>query len=102
MKYIALVFMDTQALVVLEAMSAGLPVVAVSPSVFDTMVFPNKNGVLVGLDDEKVMAEVIKELWKDEKLRQKLGEGGRKWVMIHDLEHVVVQLEQLYKEVLDN
>jgi L-malate glycosyltransferase len=86
---------------ILEAMSAGLPVV--SPAVGDVpkAVAPEQTGALVPPRDPAALAEQLARLIADAGLRQRLGEGGRKsWAEKFSVEHMARQYEALYERHL--
>jgi colanic acid/amylovoran biosynthesis glycosyltransferase len=63
---------------VMEAMAAGLPVVASSIGATPEMITPNQDGFLVGQGDEPGLAEKIKVLALDVNMRRSIGEAARK------------------------
>ncbi len=88
-------------LVLLEAMSCGLPVVATivggTPEIVDHM----KNGVLVPPRNPEAMAETLSKLLSEEGVGLAIGEEARKNVeKRYSWEENVRQLEQIYNEFL--
>ena len=67
-------------LVLLEAMSYGLPVVATRISSVPEMIIDGKNGLLVNPRDPKDLANALQRLIESKDLRIKIGEAGRKYV----------------------
>ncbi len=67
--------------VILEAMACGLPVVATDIGGNRDLISSNVNGLLVPPRSPEIMAQMIMELWNDEKLRKKLGDCARKTIM---------------------
>lgn len=67
-------------LVVLEAMSVGLPVVASDLQVLRETVVDNDSGILWPVHDEEGMAQQILELLADPDKRQAMGAAGRRVV----------------------
>ena len=63
--------------VVMEAMSAGLPVIGTDIRGNRDLIQPGKTGYLVGVDDAGQMAQAIKRLAEDENLRREMGAGGQ-------------------------
>lgn len=63
---------------ILEAMRAGLPVVASDVGGVAEAVQPGKTGFLVPADDGQVLAARLELLIKDRQLRQALGSAGRR------------------------
>jgi len=92
---------ETQGIVLLEAMAAGLPIAGVRALAIPELVIEDRDGLLVEPGDERALAEVMERLVTDEALRARLGEAGRTDVKPHALEAVVTRLEALYQRVLD-
>ena len=69
---------ENQPLVVLEAMSFGLPIVATDWRGISTMVADGGSGRLVPVNDPAAMAVGISSLVTDRELRLKLGAEGRR------------------------
>ena len=67
--------------VLLEAMACGLPVVATDIGGNRDLISSNVNGLLVPPRSPEIMAQMIMQLWNDEKLRKKLGDCARKTIM---------------------
>ncbi|HSQ21492.1 MAG TPA: glycosyltransferase [Coriobacteriia bacterium] len=91
---------ETQGIVLLEAMSAGLPVVGVDALAIPELVADGRNGFVVPPGDEEAMAEALERLLGDEALRERLGTACREDVKEHALESVVTRLESHYERVL--
>jgi len=68
---------DPFPLVLLEAMDAGLPVVATESGGAQEAVLDGKNGFLVPADEENEMAEKIIYLLKNDKIASQMGLEGR-------------------------
>ncbi len=67
-------------LAVVEASACGLPVVAAdAPGLRDT-VHHHETGYLVPGDDIEAYVQAIRALARDEALRTRMGENGRRWV----------------------
>ncbi|HET9770900.1 MAG TPA: glycosyltransferase, partial [Acidimicrobiia bacterium] len=64
-------------LVVLEALAAGLPVVATDIPVFAEYLRDGQNALLVPPDDPAALAAALGRLAGDPDLRRRLAEGGR-------------------------
>lgn len=67
-------------IVLLEAMDAGLPVVAVGDAGPREIVEPGRTGTLVPSPDPELLADAIEPLVRDAALRRRLGEAGRRRV----------------------
>jgi glycosyltransferase involved in cell wall biosynthesis len=62
---------------ILEAMAAGLPVIASDTPRHRELVIPNATGFLVPLGDSAALARKTQTLLKDPELRKRLGAAGR-------------------------
>jgi glycosyltransferase involved in cell wall biosynthesis len=88
-------------LVLLEAMSCGLPVIATTVGGTPEIVAHNKNGVLIPPKNPQAMAKAITELLSNPNLEQKLGKQARHNVEERfSWEQNVRQLETIYKKFL--
>jgi glycosyltransferase involved in cell wall biosynthesis len=86
---------------VLEAMAAGLPVIASNVGGIHELVADGVSGVLVPPDDPDALAEAIERLVEDPSLAQRLGRAGRRRVAENfDLEAVREAHLALYRRML--
>ncbi|AWB08199.1 glycosyltransferase family 4 protein (plasmid) [Azospirillum humicireducens] len=69
--------------VVLEAMAAGLPVVATRIAGNRDLVVEEETGLMLDADDTPALAAALARLAEDPALRRRLGEGGRRRVVEH-------------------
>lgn len=84
----------------LEAMMAGLPVVAAAVGGVPEIVESGTNGLLVPARDIQAMSSRIAELLGNEALRRRLGEHARTWVEVHhSRESYVSSVRELYRQV---
>ena len=90
--------METQGVVILEAMASGLPVIGVKKLAIPDLVKNNVNGYVTKPFDEQEMAEKIRILYKDSKLREDFGKNSTELVKEHDVKKVVEKLEKIYFE----
>jgi len=67
-------------LVILEAMEAGIPVVASSVSGIPEVVVQGETGWLVPCEDVAALAQALSELWKDPEEAARRGRSGRERV----------------------
>jgi glycosyltransferase involved in cell wall biosynthesis len=87
--------------VVLEAMAAGLPVVATAVGGTPELVIDGKTGLLVPPRDPAALAQAILALLTEPDLAQRLGENGRLRVADQfTIRQMVQQTEQLYQRLL--
>lgn len=73
--------------VLLEAMAAGLPVVATDVAGISSLVTPGVNGLLIPQSSSRAVAEAVRALLDDPPLRQALIKNGYETARAHTLEH---------------
>lgn len=85
----------------LEAMAAGLPVVATAVGGVPEVVVDGVTGLLVPPRDPQALADAILRLLRDPELRQRMGEAGRARVIAHfSVEQMVRKTQALYDQLL--
>jgi len=62
--------------VIMEAMAAGIPVVASDVGGISTLVHDGENGYLIPIADHHALAARLRQLLSDEPLRRRMGEAG--------------------------
>ena len=88
-------------LVMVEAMAAGLAVVATRTGGACEIVEDGVTGKLVPVGDVEAMAEAIKALLTDERERRRMGEAGESRARsLFSLDRMVSETEALYREAL--
>ncbi|MGC9398865.1 MAG: glycosyltransferase [Anaerolineae bacterium] len=88
-------------LALLEAMAAGLPVVATRVGGVPEVVVDGVTGLLVPPRDPHALADAILRLLRDPALRRRMGEAGRARVAAHfSVEQMVRKIEALYEQLL--
>lgn len=92
--------METQGLVILEAMASGLPIVGVSKFAIPDIVKNGLNGFIVEPTDIKGMANYVDILVKNPKIVEFFGKNGAKIAKQHDLKKTVNKLEKTYKRLI--
>jgi len=90
--------METQGVVILEAMASGLPIIGVKKLAIPDLVKNNVNGYVTKPFDEQEMSEKIRILYKDSKLREDFGKNSTELVKEHDVKNVIEKLEKIYFE----
>ena len=85
-------------LVLVEAMAAGVPVVASRIPGYDEVV-PGDAGVLVPPGDPTALADALKQLLADADLRARLGAGGREASRRYDWSSVTREIVGIYERV---
>jgi phosphatidylinositol alpha-mannosyltransferase len=87
-------------IVLLEAMAAGLPIVASDIHGYKRVVQRNVTGLLVEPRDPDAIAGAVGRLIEDPALRKALGSAGAERAHDYDWSHVTAQLVDLYEEVI--
>jgi glycosyltransferase involved in cell wall biosynthesis len=91
---------ETQGLVVLEAMASGTPVVGVNALAVPEMVSDGLHGIMVQPSDAAGMAAGLASLADDDALRETMGRAGVGRATEHDLERAIGHLERTYEHLL--
>ncbi len=87
--------------VLLEAMAAGLPVVATRVGGIPELITDNETGLLVEAKDNDALAEAIERMIKEPGLRERLGHNAGDYVRKNfDIKRTVSETEELYRELL--
>ena len=86
--------------VILEAMSAGLPVVSTNVGCIPETVIHDVNGFIVNPGNTEELAGCMASLLTNENLRRRMGEAGRSRFLSHySLERFSAQMRELFSEV---
>ncbi|MBN1793265.1 glycosyltransferase [Candidatus Woesearchaeota archaeon] len=93
---------ETEGLVILEAMACGLPVVGVDKLAIPNIVKHEKTGFIAKAHDEKEMASYLLKLMRSRKLRQQMGRRGALEVSKYSIDKTIETLEKIYKEARRN
>jgi glycosyltransferase involved in cell wall biosynthesis len=92
---------ETFGIVLLEAMAAGLPVVASRVGGIPEIVSSDEVGWLVPSDDPSAVTGKLAELMRDRDLRVRFGEKARKSLIGHfDLQTHGMRLHEIYQDLL--
>lgn len=84
----------------LEAMAAGLPVVATRVGGIPDFLTDHENGLFVKVEDPKDLAKKITMLMHKEELRRSLGANGRKLVEEkYDWTKIAAQMEAIFRKL---
>ncbi len=90
-------------IVIVEAMACGVPVISTRcPSGPDEIISDGVNGLLVPCHDESAMAAAILRLFRDEPLRRRLAEAGRRRAQDFDIGGAVQEYERTFLEIIEN
>jgi glycosyltransferase involved in cell wall biosynthesis len=84
-------------MVVLEAMTCGIPVVSTSFPGSSEIITHGINGLLVPVADEQSLVEATMKLLTDLSLAKKLAQSGKNRVNDFSIEKVIKEYEELLK-----
>lgn len=90
---------ETQGMVILEAMAAGMPVVAVRSSGIDEIVQNGFNGYKTRQDTDQWSAR-IEELLSDQELRKRLSKNAREFAAAYSVERFGQEMSRVYAHAL--
>ena len=93
-------FQETFGLVLLEAFSAGLPVIAFRSGGIPELVEDRKNGLVVPQGDEEALYQGMRELLLNAELRNSLGAAAQTVPPRYPWENTVDRLDAVYRDVL--
>ena len=94
---------ETFGIVLLEAMAAGLPVVAASASAVPELVIDGLTGFLSEPLSPESMANRLRILLENEPLRREMGQAAReRAVKCYDWDKLVIEYEDLFRTCIDN
>ncbi len=89
---------ELQSIATLEAMAAGLPVVAANALALPHLVHPGINGDLYQPGDVPGLAAAIANIFADEASRRVLAKASRALVADHDIELTLDAMEKVYAD----
>lgn len=84
---------------ILEAMTAGLPVITTTAGGNQELIHQGDNGFMVRYNDEFNLIEAIKTIWQNPELRNHFVEQGRKTVLNFSVEKMLEETENLLTDV---
>lgn len=85
--------------VIIEAMACGVPVISTNcPYGPNEIITDGLNGLLVPVGDTDAMAEAILKLLKDERLRRRLAEAGKRRTEDFKVEKMVAEYEKVFED----
>jgi glycosyltransferase involved in cell wall biosynthesis len=97
--YMATGSAELQGIAVMEAMTAGLPVLAINAIALPELVYNGENGYLFE-KNEKDLADKIITILKDKKALVDMSKKSREIISEHDISKTITQFEDLYRKVI--
>ncbi len=91
---------ESQGIVLLEAMAAGLPIVASNIDGFASVVTHGVEGLLVPPEDPQALAGALLELLRDPGRRRSMGERGRERAQFYRWDRVSRQVLSYYERLI--
>lgn len=85
---------------ILEGMASGLPTVCTAVRGQTDLIQHGSNGFLFSLGDSEEFLSLLKQLYYDPRLRQKVGAQARLSIQPYSLKCVMEQMALIYQEVL--
>lgn len=92
---------ESQGIVLLEAMAAGLPVVASNIEGYASVITHGEDGVLVRPRDVMALADALSALVRDADARAALGSAGRRRADAYSWARVTQRLLSYYERLID-
>ena len=87
--------------VLVEAMSAGLPIVASRVGGIPDLVKDGENGLLVPPADAGALEQAISDLLSDNSRKKHMGETGKKMCRPYSIEAMVEKIDDLYSRLVE-
>ena len=91
---------ETQGLVLLEAMAANLPIVAYDATCIHEVVKNHINGILIPPGDESGLVDALLHIIRHPDSARQMGQAGRTIVQEHSIGHSIEKHENLYKDTI--
>lgn len=93
--------MESFGIVNLEAMASSLPVIATNVGGVSDLIQDKINGLLIPPNDHITLSNSIVELLKNDRMRNELGQMGKKISKNYSWKEIARQTEKLYRESID-
>lgn len=88
-------------IVLLEAMAAGIPIVASDIAGYRAVIAAGQEGLLVPPDQPQLLADALRLLVENPRLRQELGGRGQKKATQYSWDQLVDKILQLYQSTIE-
>ena len=92
---------ELQSIATLEAMASGQPIVAVDAGALRELCQHERNGFLCEKDNDEQIADGIRAIISDAKLRTRFSKESLAIAKTHDLETTLKQFETIYRSLLN-
>lgn len=90
---------ETQGIVLIEAAATGLPLIAVNKGAVAEVCLNGENGYLCESGSVDEMAEAMRKILSDDKLREKFSKKSLEIAAEHDFERTLDRFENIYNHV---
>jgi 1,2-diacylglycerol 3-alpha-glucosyltransferase len=94
--------METQGIVVLEAMATGMAVIGADKMALPELIKDGVNGYLFKPGNEKMLAEKMLKVIQSDKLRAKMAANSLDLVKAHSINLTIEKLEKIYSDLIKN
>ncbi len=91
---------ESHAIVNIEAMLSGVPVVSTNIDAIQEYIEDRKTGFIVEPGDVNALSNTFRRLVDDPELRQKVGQSGREVAKRYTVEASVDRIENIFKQVI--
>lgn len=91
---------ELQSIVTMESMASGLPVLALNAVALPELVHHEENGFLFTLQSPTKLAKYIEEIFTNDNLREKMGKKSLELIAQHDIDSIIIEFENAYKEAI--
>lgn len=88
--------------VILEAISAGLPVIGSNAGGIPDIIEDQVSGLLVEAKDAQALADSIYKIATDEPLRNKITAGAQDKLALFDIKYTALLYRDIYQSIIDN
>jgi glycosyltransferase involved in cell wall biosynthesis len=88
--------------VLLEAMAAGLPVIATNVGGIPDIIKNKENGILIPPRSPEAVADAVKTIIENNSLREKLIKNGYRFIKDHTAESQAKKLAELMYKYIDD
>ena len=91
---------ETQSIVTLEAMAAGLPIVGANSGALPELIISGKNGFLFDCGESADLAKKIVIILKNEKVRKSMSKQSLEFVVDHEISKSYEKTQRIYSQIL--